>query len=434
MDKKRIAVIFLIVLTNAMAATAILPMLPIYAEGQFGATPVQAMLVIAAYYASQFVAAPWLGKLSDRFGRRPILIVSQIGTLVAYLLFIFAAPLGEALGPAFGLSGGLVIVYLARLLDGLTDGNVSVAEAYASDISSEKSRAQALGLIGGAGGLGHIIGPALAVVLSGFSLVAPMVGAVVMGLVTLLLTVLLLDETLTPERRAARPAQVTDVSVMRLVASRPVALILATAFIIGLYIATLFSSLSLYAERVLFAGQPAEAIAQQVNLMIMLVGLAAALSQIFLIGPLVKRWGEQPLVIFGTVFLLASAIGIGTGILEIVLVSMLAYALGFGMSWPSLQAIMSRFGSKETAGKRMGLFQSAFSLAFIFAPLIAGFLLETFGPQAIFYNGALLMGVATVLGFVMLHFAVPNSATEPVHGITGEAQAEPAGLLGRFHH
>lgn len=144
MDKKRIAVIFLIVLTNAMAATAILPMLPIYVEGQFGATPVQAMLVIAAYYASQFVAAPIPGKLSDRLGRRPVLILSQVGTI----------------GPVLGLSGGLVIVYLVRLSDGLTDGNVSVAEAYASDISDEKSRAHALGLIGGAGGLGHIVGPA----------------------------------------------------------------------------------------------------------------------------------------------------------------------------------------------------------------------------------------------------------------------------------
>jgi MFS family permease len=95
MDKKRIAVIFLIVLTNAMAATAILPMLPIYVEGQFHATPVQAMLVIAAYYASQFVAAPILGKLSDRFGRRPILIASQIGTIGSYSLLInWANPSG----------------------------------------------------------------------------------------------------------------------------------------------------------------------------------------------------------------------------------------------------------------------------------------------------------------------------------------------------
>ena len=263
MDKKRITIIFLIVLTNAMAATAILPMLPLYVEGQFQATPVQAMLVIAAYYASQFVAAPWLGKLSDRFGRRPILIVSQVGTLGAYLLFLFAAPLGDALGVVFGMSGGLVVIYVARLMDGLTDGNVSVAEAYASDISDEKSRAHALGLIGGAGGLGHIIGPALAVVLSGISLTAPMVGAVVMGLVTLLLTILFLDESHKPAPRSAQQPVRADKSILQLLASRPVALVLAAGFIVSLYISTLYSSFSLYAERVLFPDQPAEVTEQR---------------------------------------------------------------------------------------------------------------------------------------------------------------------------
>jgi DHA1 family tetracycline resistance protein-like MFS transporter len=431
MDKKRISVIFLIVLTNAMAATAVLPMLPIYVEGEFQATPVQAMLVIAAYYASQFVAAPWLGKLSDRFGRRPILIVSQLGTIGSYLLFIFAAPIGDELGVTFGMSGGLVVVYLARLLDGLTDGNVSVAEAYASDISDEKSRAHALGLIGGASGLGHIIGPALAVALSGISLIAPMVGAVVMGIATVLLTIFLLDETLTPEKRAAKTAVAADLSIARLVSSRPTALILVTAFIIGLYIATLFSSLSLYAERVLFANEPAQTIAQNVNFMIMLVGLAAAFSQIFLIAPLVRRWGEQRLVVIGSVLLMASAFGISSGSLPLALASMLAYALGFGMSWPSLQAIMTRFGSKDTAGKRLGLFQSAFSLAFIFAPVIAGFLLQTFGPQAIFYNGALLMGVAAALGIAILHLAIPGGTDRHT---AHEPPAESGGLLQRFHH
>jgi DHA1 family tetracycline resistance protein-like MFS transporter len=247
MDKKRIAITFLIVLTNAIGATAILPMLPIYVEGKFRATPVQAMLVIAAFYAAQFVAAPWLGKLSDRYGRRRILIISQIGTIVSYLLFIFAAPVGEYLGTMFGLSGGLVMVYLARLLDGLTGGNVSVAEAYASDSSDEKSRAHALGLIGGAGGLGHILGPALAVALSGISLVAPIIGALAVSGATLLLTILLLEETLTSEKRSAQQAPVPDIPVVRLLRRPPVALVVATALVTALYVATMFSSFSLYA-------------------------------------------------------------------------------------------------------------------------------------------------------------------------------------------
>jgi MFS transporter, DHA1 family, tetracycline resistance protein len=321
------------------------------------------------------VAAPWLGKLSDRFGRRPILIISQIGTIVSYLLFIFAAPLGDSLGLTLGMSGGLVMIYVARLLDGLTDGNVSVAGAYASDISNEKSRAQALGLIGGAVGLGHIVGPAIAVPLVGISLLAPMVGAVVMGGVTLLLVILLLDETQTSEMRSAKQVAASNISVVRLMASRPVALVLAAAFITSLYVATMFSSFSLYAERVLFPGQPAEVIIQNVNLIIMMGGLAIAISQIFLIGPLVRRWGEQALVVIGSALLLVSAVGISSGYLELVLVSVLVFALGFAMSWPSLQSIMTHLSSKETVGRQLGLVQSAFSLAFILAPLAAGLIL-----------------------------------------------------------
>jgi MFS transporter, DHA1 family, tetracycline resistance protein len=431
MDKRRITITFLIVLTNTIGATAILPMLPIYVEGQFHATPVQAMLVIAAFYAAQFVAAPWLGKLSDRFGRRRLLIVSQMGTIVSYLLFLFASPLGNTFGVVLGMSGGLIMIYVARLLDGLTGGNVSVAEAYASDISDDKSRAQALGLIGGANGVGHILGPALAIALSGISLLAPIVGALVVSGATLLLTILFLDETLTPEKRSARQNAEPDIPVVRLLTNRPVALVLATAFVIALYIATVFSSFSVYAERVLFADQPSEIVVQNVNFMIMMMGLAAAVSQIFLVAPLVRRVGEQALIVIGSILLLISAIGISSGSLVLVLASLLAYALGFAMSWPSLQAVMTRFSSQETMGRQLGLVQSAFSLAFILAPLAAGFLLQAIGPQAIFYNGALLMGLAIILGIIVLHLIVPGSA---IRQINDGLPVDSGSLLQRFHH
>src|SRR5512143_1942381 len=115
MDRKRISITFLIVLTNTIGATLILPMLPLYVEKQFGASPLQATLVIAAFYAAQLLAAPWLGKLSDRLGRRPILIASQIGTIAAYGMIVFAAPLGSVLeraGLNIGMSGGLLVIYL----------------------------------------------------------------------------------------------------------------------------------------------------------------------------------------------------------------------------------------------------------------------------------------------------------------------------------
>ncbi|MBI4671031.1 MAG: MFS transporter [Chloroflexi bacterium] len=435
MNKERIATVFLIVLTNTIGATVILPMLPLYVEKQFGASPLQATLVIAAFYAAQILAAPWLGKLSDRFGRRPILILSQVGTLVAYLMFFFAPQLGaglERVGLALGMSGGLGAIYLARILDGLTGGNVSVAEAYASDISDAKSRTQALGLIGGAIGVGHILGPALAAILSGISLLAPIVGAAVMSAVTLLLTIVLLEETLTPEKRTAAKSTPAAPSIRHLISRRPVALILATAFVIGLYMAAVMASFALYAERALFPNQPPEVVAQNAGVMIVVMGLGVAVSQMLLVGPLVKRLGEQVVVILGGGLLIVSAIGFGSATsATTAALPILAYALGYSISWPSLQSLMTRFGSKETVGRLLGLFQSAFSLALILAPIAAGLLIEQMGPRAVFYNGAWLMGFATLLAVVLAHMDLPNRDGTPIAHV---AEAEPQNFLKRFHH
>ncbi len=435
MNKERLATVFLIVLTNTIGATVILPMMPLYVEKQFGATPLQATLVIAAFYAAQILAAPWLGKLSDRFGRRPILIISQVGTIVAYLMFLFAAQLGaglERIRLTLGLSGGLMLIYLARILDGLTGGNVSVAEAYASDISDDKSRAQALGLIGGAIGVGHILGPALAAILSGISLIAPIVGAAIMSAVTLLLTIILLDETVTIEKRSDATSATPSLSIKRLLSNKIVLLIMAVAFVIGFYIAAVMSSFALYAERTLFPNQPVEVVAQNAGLVIVLMGVGVAISQMILVAPLVKWLGEQVVVVLGGGLLIVSAIGFGSArSAETVVIPIIAYSLGYSISWPSLQSIMTRFGSKETVGRLLGLFQSAFSLALILAPVAAGLILEEIGPRAIFYNGTWLMGLATFLALVLAHIDLPNVNGE---SIEVEPESNLRGFLKRFHH
>jgi MFS transporter, DHA1 family, tetracycline resistance protein len=434
MNKERIATAFLIVFTNTIGATVILPMLPLYVEKQFHATPLQSTMAIAMFYVAQIWAAPWLGKLSDRFGRRPILIISQIGTILAYLMFFFASQLGaglEDLGLSFGLGGGLLIIYLARIVDGLTGGNVSVAEAYASDISDDNSRTQALGLIGGAVGVGHILGPALAAILSGISLLAPIVGAAIMSAVTLLLTVILLEETVTVEKKTTVITVDSSPSLRNLLSSRPVALVITTAFVIGYYVAAVMTSFSLYAERALFPNQPAEAVARNSGIVIVLMGIGVAVSQMLLVGQLTKRLGEQTVVILGSALLIASAIGFGLATsAKTVAIPVLLYALGYSISWPSLQAIMTRFDSKETVGRLLGLFQSAFSMALILAPIAAGFILEKIGPRSVFYEGAWLMGFALVMAIIVGHIDLPQSEMVLVEDAE---KSEQRNFLKRFH-
>ena len=440
MDKKRIAVVFLIVLSTVNGATAIVPMMPLFAQDQFGATPLQATLVIAAFYAAQFVAAPWLGKLSDRYGRRPILIVSQIGTIASYAMIAFAAQLGELLdgaGLALGMSSGLLVLYLARVVDGLTGGNVSVAEAYASDISTPKERARALGLVGGANGLGHIVGPALAGLLAGINLLAPLIGAAIAGGVTLLLTVVLLDESLPPESRSASAVSKRDeVPLSQLLARRPIALILSAAFTIGLYIATVQGTFSLYAARVLFPGEPSTVVVSNAGLIMTVLGVIVAVSQIILIKPLVGHMGEKRLVLLGSVFLLVSAVGIGSASSAwLVVLFVVPYAVGFGVSWPTLQSLMTRFGSEQTAGRLLGLFQSAFSLALILGPAWGGYVLEKADPRAIYYGGAVLIVIAIALSVGIQRLQIGSApARHSAVEITAPAEKKKDTRLSVFRH
>jgi DHA1 family tetracycline resistance protein-like MFS transporter len=189
LDFKRVLPIFVIVLIDLLGLTIIIPLLPLYAAA-FGANAFVVGALGAAYPMMQFVGAPLLGRLSDRYGRRPVLIVSQIGTFAGFVLL--------------GLANTLWVVFLARLLDGLSGANISTAQAAISDSTTEKTRTQGLGLIGAAFGLGFIIGPVIAFAVlavsdDNYSMVAYM--AAVFSLISILLTVFWFKETLPAEKR-----------------------------------------------------------------------------------------------------------------------------------------------------------------------------------------------------------------------------------------
>jgi DHA1 family tetracycline resistance protein-like MFS transporter len=406
MDTKRITTLCLIVLADMSGAMAIIPIIPVFVLGQFHATPFQAALVIAAYYIAQVLAAPWLGGLSDRFGRRPILLISQAGTIISYLLLVFAVPLGALLdhaGLRLGVAGGLAVIYLARVLDGLTGGNISVAGAYASDISTPENRTHALGLVGGASGLGHILGPALAGLLARVNLLAPFFAAAVVSGITVLLTLLWLPE---PPTRAQRPdnqaPQADGLPLSRVLLSRTVLLILGTALVVGLYMAALSGTFALYADRVLLLGQPERVVVSTVGWIITALGLVMALTQLVLLNPLVSHLGEQKVILLGSVLLVVSAVGFSTVTsLWAVIAFVVIFSLGYGIVWPTLQALITDAGPEPMAGRLLGWFQATFSLALILGPVLGGFVFDAVAPQAVYAASAGLMVLALVLSIGM---------------------------------
>src|SRR5881296_3686038 len=175
-----LVIIFLTIFVNLVGFGIIIPLLPFYAE-TFGASPVVIGLLFGVFSLCQLVAAPALGDLSDRYGRRPILVFSLAGTVVSFVMLAVAH--------------SLAMLFAARIVDGLSGGNISTARAYVADVTEPKDRAKAYGLIGAAFGLGFIMGPALSGVLAKVSITAPVWAAAAITLVATLMAWLWLPET-----------------------------------------------------------------------------------------------------------------------------------------------------------------------------------------------------------------------------------------------
>ncbi len=414
MDRKRIIPIFFIVFTNILGAGVILPILPLVAEDQYGATVFQATLLGAVYFAAQFLAAPWLGRLSDRIGRRPVLIVSQIGTALSFILFSLAGPIGnmiDGIGVEMGIGGGLFILYLARLLDGLTGGNITTAQAYITDVSTEKDRAQALGILSAAFSVGFIFGPAFGGFLAEVSLVAPFIGAAIITTVSVVLTTALLEESLPPEARGVVSRR-QEIPLSQFLQDNTILLILTITFVVTLSFAALQSTFALYADRALFPDVAnKQEVARNVGLILTGVGVVGVITQVFLIKPLVQRFGERQVVIIGQASLVFAFVGLAMATTPLLAALFIApVAFGNGVNQPSLQSLITRFGTRQTRGRLLGLYQSANSLALILGPVWAGFVFQTVSPRAPYAMAAPMLVVAVGLSFLLRRRPIPSQA------------------------
>ena len=413
MNFRRILPIFVIVFTNILGAGVILPILPLVAEGQFGASAFQATSLGAVFFAAQFLAAPWLGRLSDRIGRRPVLIASQIGTVASFIMFALAAPLGQyfdGIGAGLGMSGGLFILYLARTLDGITGGNITTAQAYISDISTEENRAQALGTISAAFGAGFIFGPAFGGILAEVSLTAPFIGAAIITTGSVLLTTFTLKESLPPEARRQTQRGEKQETAWHYLKTPTILLIFAITFMSTLAFSAMQSTFALYAERVVFPEAiNAARVARNVGLLLTVIGVFTVITQAALIKPLVKNYGERNVVLIGQVSLMLAFIGfsIVTQVWAVALIGPLV-AFGNGVSQPSLQSLITRFGSQQDQGQLLGLYQSARSFALILGPIWAGFAFQAISPRAPYAIAVPLLGIAFFLGVALKRHTIPS--------------------------
>lgn len=381
---RRLFTILLVVFVGMLGASMILPILPIYAKNEFHMTPQTISLLVTAFFAAQFLAGPFLGRLSDKYGRVPVLIISQVGTAISFLML--------ALAP------NVAMLFLARILDGLTGGNIIVAQAYVTDITPREKRTQALGYIFAVFGLGFIFGPALGGILSSrLGARVPYIIAAAAAVGVVFLTWFTLDESLTTEQRHInRTYKKGGIAPLDLISNTSLVLILLIAFIAQFGLGMVQGTFALYGEAVLFKGYSEQTALLGIGLLLTIVGLGQFFTQTFLIGRALKRFDEAWLVIIGTILRTA-----GLFIYAILTVPLaaafgsLGFAIGIGLMMPPLQSLSTRTVADEMRGGVLGVYQSTLSLSIIVSTAVSGTIFA-FNPTAPYWLGGGLSFLAIV--------------------------------------
>jgi DHA1 family tetracycline resistance protein-like MFS transporter len=364
--------IFLIVLVDVLGLTIVLPLLPVYGE-HFGASALVAALLVPVYSACQLFSGPVLGNLSDRIGRRRVLLLSQAGTFVGFLMIAGAH--------------ALWMIFAGRILDGLTAGNLSVAQAYIADNTEPKHRTRAFALIGIAFGIGFLLGPAVTAFLSRLGMSVPLYCAAGLSLTSMICTFTLLPADATDKARVAA-APSADLPAGRRLGlldwgryvdyfRRPVlGGVLAEFFFYQMAFSMFISGFALFAER-RFTWQQHPFTPHEIGLLYAFSGLLGIIVQGGLIGRAVRVFKEPRLVAMGLWTMAAGYALLGyVEPLGPLLVAVALSSLGNSVLRPSLTSIVTQVVPDAERGVALGLMQSLASMASISAAPISGWLID----------------------------------------------------------
>jgi Arabinose efflux permease len=354
-------IIFLTIFIDLVGFGIVIPLLPFYAE-EMNATPLDIGLLVSSYSLMQFIFSPVWGNLSDRYGRRPILFCTIIGSSVGYWIL--------------GFANVLWLLYAGRILAGIMGGNLSTAQAYIADVTTRENRAKGMGLFGMAFGFGFIIGPALAGVLSRFGHHVPFLVAASMSLCNAILLYFILPESRKPgDRSVSTRRRNRFADLAEALSNKRFGLITVEYFLVIASFAIMTTAFAYY-MMVKFGYN-----AEKTGYLLAYVGFISAIIQGGIFGRLANRVGEAPLVAFGSLVLVLSLfavpfVGADAGGLITLLIGMAGFSLGNSLASPALTSLASKTVSEEEQGKSFGIMQSAASLGRVLGPLLCGVLLN----------------------------------------------------------
>jgi DHA1 family tetracycline resistance protein-like MFS transporter len=411
-SRSPLAIIFVTIFIDLVGFGIVIPVLPLYAE-RYGASETVAGLLLAVYSVMQFIFAPVLGRISDLVGRRPVLLVSLLGTSVGFLLMGLASHLPKGIA-LFGMSATLIWLFIARLIDGMSGGNISTAQAYIADVTPPEERARGMGLIGAAFGLGFTCGPVIGGVMSHISPEAPFFLAAGLAAANATALYFFLPESLSPEHRGQARRRNGLMEVLSQAGNWHLKTIMATYFFATVAFAMITTTFALFAKRRF------DFDATHTGYMLGYLGLLGALIQGGLLGRLVKIAGEKSLALMGTAIFAVSLFGLPIGdSLAMLLVCSTGIAIGNSFVTPTLNGMASKQVGPAGQGRILGVMTSVASLARIAGPILGGTLLERdttavgrpldhYG-RTLSWSGAVLMLIA--FGLAVAAYLTESSAT-----------------------
>lgn len=393
MRKASLFVLFLTVFIDLIGFGMVIPFLSFYAR-EYGATGIQVGAVVGIYSIMQFFFAPVWGRLSDRVGRRPVLLISLTASLTGYLMFAFAR--------------SLTILFVSRMIAGIGGANIGTAQAYIADSTTPENRAKGMGLIGAAFGLGFILGPPLSGFLSHVGTQRNLHGNLLPGLVAagLSFTAFLIALSVLAESkpadlvpRSGRPPQF-DPRIWREIAGNPMLKsLMACLFLTLLSVAGMEVSVTLHGkERFAFT---------QMDLayVFLFMGVIVATIQGGLLGKLAKRFGERGLIVIGSAsFVVGIALVPGIYRVPLVYAAGFLIAIGQGLCYPAITSLVSQIAPQAERGSLLGLATAVGSLARFVGPILSGFLYDWAHAAGAFYGGAVLMVFALLIALRMRTF------------------------------
>ncbi len=395
--RRALGILFLAVLTNLIGFGIIIPLLPFYGQAM-GASELEIGLLFAAFSIAQLLSSPVWGTLSDRYGRKPFLLLGLLGAAAGFAIM--------ALAPS------LEWLFIARLVDGACGGMIATVRAYLSDVLEERERARGFGFIGAAFGIGFIAGPALGSLLVHWSLKAPAWAAAALSLVAAAVVLLWLPEP-AQHRPLQRGAFVQRFAALwRLPALR---LLLLFDLLYWSCQAVYQTGFALFLHRNFGASEA------QVGALLAFAGAIGVLTQLVFVGRATRRWGETRTLALGT---LLAALGLGAGALvptiPLFLLCLVPAAIGSGLAAPALLSLLSRTTPQPLQGSLQGVTTSLESLARIIGPIWGNGLLQVSLPLPFISAAVVLLGVSIASGQYHERYA-------PAHDAAAQSSAERVG-------